>query len=99
MNKEVGSFAKWLTKQLEQKDVVVKEKASLDDTDAPADSTITRFGVGLPVGEALPMFVMFVAGIMWLFRLGTELAYGARLVRGLPSERSARFKREAARVQ
>merc|ERR1740121_434714 len=99
MEKEIVSFSRWLKKQLEHLEPAAKKEASLDETDAPADPTVMPFGVGLPVGEVLPMSVMLFAGAVWLFRLGTELEHGVRLVRELPGEWSARFKREEARVQ
>jgi len=99
MEKEIVSFSKWLKKQLEHLDLSPKNEASLNETDAPADPTVPHFGVGLPVGEMMSMSVLLFAGAVWLFRLGAELEHGVRLVRELPGEWRARFKREEARVQ
>merc|ERR1719266_2470785 len=84
---------------MEQLDSHVKAEVPLDESDAFTDPAVKKFGLGLPVGEMMPMFVMLAAGAMWLFRLGTELAHGAQLVRELPGERSKRIKPEEAQVQ
>merc|ERR1719410_2604321 len=98
MEKESVSFTKWVKKQMEQLDSLDKTGVPLDESDASTDAAVKKFGLGLPVGEVMPMFVMLAAAAMWLFRLGTELAHGAQLVRELPGERRERIKCEEVQV-
>jgi len=95
MQKELASFEKWATKQMQKLDAPAKTAVADEGLVAVP---VAKFSSGMSLDQALPMLVMLAAATIWLSRFSMEFWHGIQLLRD-PGEPCTRKIKEEVKPE